>query len=155
MLCGWMNLRIEIIKRNQFLAELLRDLIWQEKLLFQKFKSQWRRDDNVNSSYFHRWINRRYKIIEITRLFFDDIWTKSVDEVKTGVFQYFEDHYKEKFPLASHCRMTYFPTSSGDSKINLHIASFTESEIKQALWSCDSGKSLGPGGFSFDFFKKY
>ncbi|GKU89353.1 hypothetical protein SLEP1_g3500 [Rubroshorea leprosula] len=34
------------------------------------------------------------------------------------------------------------------------IAQFTEEEITQAVWDCDSMKALGPDGFSFGFIKE-
>lgn len=64
---------IEIIQRNQSLAKLLRALIWQDKILCQKSKSHWFKDGDVNSSYFHRWINRRNKASEISDLSINDI----------------------------------------------------------------------------------
>ncbi|MCH88921.1 transposon TX1 putative protein, partial [Trifolium medium] len=37
---------------------------------------------------------------------------------------------------------------------NLHlIAPFIVDEIKEAVWSCDGNKSLGPDGFNLNFFK--
>ncbi|XP_058752696.1 uncharacterized protein LOC131625878 [Vicia villosa] len=32
---------------------------------------------------------------------------------------------------------------------------FSEEEIKDAIWSCDGNKSLGPDGFSLEFFKRF
>lgn len=32
-------------------------------------------------------------------------------------------------------------------------AIFTEEEVKNAVWSCESSKSLGPDGYTFEFFK--
>jgi len=35
------------------------------------------------------------------------------------------------------------------------IRPFTLDEVKQAIWDCDSYKSLGPDGVSFDFLKQF
>ena len=34
-------------------------------------------------------------------------------------------------------------------------ASFSNDEIKQAVWDCGSDKAPGPDGFTFGFFKKF
>lgn len=34
-------------------------------------------------------------------------------------------------------------------------ATFTEEEVKDAVWSCNGSKIAGPDGFSFSFFHKY
>ncbi|KAL8508390.1 hypothetical protein ACS0TY_018850 [Phlomoides rotata] len=51
----------EIIKRNKNVAELIRLGQWKEKLLAQRAKARWLRDGDVNSKYFHGWINRNRK----------------------------------------------------------------------------------------------
>lgn len=35
------------------------------------------------------------------------------------------------------------------------ISSFTEDEVREAVWSCDSSKSPGPDGFNFAFVKEF
>lgn len=49
-------------------AEILRDLIWKEKMLQQKIKVRWIKDEDMNSRYFHCWINKRRKENEIEGL---------------------------------------------------------------------------------------
>ncbi|KAL8480950.1 hypothetical protein ACS0TY_027463 [Phlomoides rotata] len=62
----------EIIERNRIGAELKRNMIWNNKFLFQKARSKWFKEGDMNSSFFHRWINKRIKINGIEGLF--DIW---------------------------------------------------------------------------------
>ncbi|MCI00811.1 transposon TX1 putative protein, partial [Trifolium medium] len=38
---------------------------------------------------------------------------------------------------------------------DLLIEEFSEEEIKQAVWECESSKSPGPDGVSFDFLKEF
>lgn len=58
----------EIRERKRVSTELLRDLIWKEKMLQQKSKARWIKDEDMNSKYFHYWINRRVKINQIEGL---------------------------------------------------------------------------------------
>ncbi|KAL8548723.1 hypothetical protein ACS0TY_007835 [Phlomoides rotata] len=48
----------EIIKRNRCSAELLRYANWKENLMFQKAKVKWLLEGDVNSGYFHGWVNK-------------------------------------------------------------------------------------------------
>ncbi|KAL8527697.1 hypothetical protein ACS0TY_005514 [Phlomoides rotata] len=45
---------------------------------------KWILEGDVNSGYFHGWINKRRKANEIDGLFFDEVWTDSVEGVKNG-----------------------------------------------------------------------
>ncbi|KAL8547927.1 hypothetical protein ACS0TY_007290 [Phlomoides rotata] len=49
----------EIIERNRVEAELKRNLIWNESFIHQKTKIKWLKEGDMNSSFFHGWINRR------------------------------------------------------------------------------------------------
>ncbi|KAL8472645.1 hypothetical protein ACS0TY_029741 [Phlomoides rotata] len=51
----------EIIQRNKCTAELIKFSQWKVKFLAQKAKARWLREKDVNSSYFHVWINRNRK----------------------------------------------------------------------------------------------
>lgn len=42
----------------------------------------------------------------------------------------------------------------GENDCNLLVAPFSEEEIKEAVWNCESYKSPGPDGVSFTFIKK-
>ncbi|GKA19247.1 RNA-directed DNA polymerase, eukaryota, reverse transcriptase zinc-binding domain protein, partial [Tanacetum coccineum] len=42
----------------------------------------------------------------------------------------------------------------GEQRVGLEL-SFTEQEIKDAVWGCGSDKAPGPDGFTFDFYKKF
>jgi len=43
--------------------------------------------------------------------------------------------------------------SISNSDNDLLIGDFSEEEIREAVWSCDSSKSPGPDGFNFGFLK--
>jgi len=46
--------------------------------------------------------------------------------------------------------------SSIDKEDNdLLVSSFSEEEIRAAIWDCEGSKSPGPDGFNFNFFKQF
>lgn len=51
----------EIINRNRLSVELLRDMIWKENM-YQKAKNNWIKEGDVNTWFYHNWINKRFKI---------------------------------------------------------------------------------------------
>lgn len=79
----------DIIKRNRLSAEILVYLKQKEKLLSQKAKVKWALEGDVNSKFFHGWINRRLKKNEIDGLKVGDRWVESVREVKEAIFNNF------------------------------------------------------------------
>lgn len=73
--------------------------------------------------------------------------------MKLGIKNYFENFFKESNILR--------PFLDGLSFKKLFCAdnrsieeSFSEEEIKIAVWSCDREKSAGPDKYTLDFYKK-
>ncbi|KAL8536611.1 hypothetical protein ACS0TY_011982 [Phlomoides rotata] len=83
----------EVIKRNKIGAELKRNMIWNEKNLFQKAKSKWLKEGDVNSKFFHRWINKRIKVNGIEGLFVNDTWVESKVGIRHAIFNHFSSHF--------------------------------------------------------------
>ncbi|KAL8498956.1 hypothetical protein ACS0TY_022060 [Phlomoides rotata] len=144
----------EIIHRNKSTAELIRFGQWKEKLLAQKSKARWLRDGDVNSSYFHGWINRNKKFNMIEGLSINGRWSDSVEEVKRGVHDHFKLHFRGFVPSRPVLPIYIFSRSIDTCSNQSLTVSFTEEEVKTAVWACDIDKSPGPYGYSFGFIKE-
>lgn len=145
----------EIIERKRVSAELLRDLIWKERILQQKTKARWIKEGDMNSRYFHCWISKRRKGNEIEGLWVGDSWIEEVEQVRNEVFS----HFKAQFCTVTANRPS-FPANFGQSKLEeadnvLLTAPFMEDEIRKAIWDCEPSRSPGPDGFSFGFIRKH
>ncbi|KAL8557753.1 hypothetical protein ACS0TY_005021 [Phlomoides rotata] len=143
----------EVIARNKCSAELLRFSHWKENFMFQQSKMKWVLEGDVNSGYFHGWINKRRKVNEIDGLFFDEVWTNSVEGVKNGVQNYFLKQFKSPTTLRLSIPRLLFARRLDECNNQFLTAQFSEDEVKAAIWSCDSNRSPGPDGFSFGFIK--
>lgn len=77
------------MSRKRCTAELFRALNWKECLLHQKAKSQWLKEGDANTKFFHSRINRRLKLLSIEGLQINNVWTESIEGVKNGVFRHF------------------------------------------------------------------
>ncbi|KAL8478721.1 hypothetical protein ACS0TY_030560 [Phlomoides rotata] len=70
----------EIIDRKRVSAELLRDLQVAE--------------GDLNSSFFHGWLNRRFKANGIKGLLVNGAWVDSVGGIKMATFNHFRHHFQ-------------------------------------------------------------
>ncbi|KAL8542624.1 hypothetical protein ACS0TY_003487 [Phlomoides rotata] len=86
----------EIIKRNLLTTELMRGLIWHDELMSQKAKTKWLTEGDVNSRFFHNWINRRSKYLGIKGILVNNIWLNTVDEVKEAATRHFQIQFKAR-----------------------------------------------------------
>ncbi|KAL8479391.1 hypothetical protein ACS0TY_026316 [Phlomoides rotata] len=143
----------EVIQRNKNTVELIRFVQWKEKLLAQKAKAKWLKEGDVNSSYFHGWINKNRKANMIEGLLINDRWTNSVDDVKKGIREHFEQHFRKPVSCRPQLPIDIFSRSIDECSNQLLTSRFTEEEIKEAVWTCDSEKSPSPDGYSFGFIK--
>ncbi|KAL8498962.1 hypothetical protein ACS0TY_022066 [Phlomoides rotata] len=99
----------EIIQQNKSTTELIRFGQWKEKILAQKAKARWLREGEVNSSYFHGWINRNRKANAIEGLLINERWSDSVEYVKKGIHEHFEQHFRASHPYRPHLSNDIFP----------------------------------------------
>lgn len=152
----------EIIRRKQYSIELLRALIWKEKLLYHKAKTKWILERDVSSNFFHNWVKFKFfsqlsqseaETIRYWRDVFDKIWRESVDGVKNGMYNFFTNHFSKKTGSRPRMPTELFSNKVGKCENEFLIASFAEEEIKQVVRSCDSNKSPGLDDFTFGFLK--
>ncbi|KAL8556294.1 hypothetical protein ACS0TY_003931 [Phlomoides rotata] len=144
----------DIIQRNKSTAELIRFGQYKESLLSQKAKARWLKKGDVNSSYYHNWINKGRKFNSIEGLVIEGRWTESVEGIKTGIQKHFERHFN--LPITRRPKLPHglFDKVVDECSNQVLTAKFTEEEVKAAIWECDSDKSPGPDGFSLGFIKE-
>ncbi|KAL8485330.1 hypothetical protein ACS0TY_027578 [Phlomoides rotata] len=68
------------------------------KLVFylKKSRNRWIREGDANTSFFHKYINKRRKCNETTRINIDGVWREEVAEVKKDIFEFFKNHFSMK-----------------------------------------------------------
>lgn len=122
-------------------------------LMFQKAKAWWILEGDSNSKFFHNWINRKNKVDGIEGVFVNNVWAESVTKVREDIFNHFKAHFNSYNSPAISFSASMFPRKIDQEDSVFLEATFTKTEVKAVVWSCDSNKSLGPDDFSFAFFK--
>lgn len=79
----------EAERRTLISNELMTEMGWREAQLFQKSRIKWTLEGDLNSSFFHKWINARNKKAEISGIWVQGRWVESINEVKAAIFNHF------------------------------------------------------------------
>ncbi|XP_058765712.1 uncharacterized protein LOC131639232 [Vicia villosa] len=125
----------------------------RENMLIQKSRLRCLNDGDSNSKFFHRVMKERRSKNHICSLNTSDGVVESVGGVKEVVRGHFEHKFKEFFPNRPLLEGVLVNSLSVEDRDSLEVP-FSEEEIKEAVWSCDGSKSMGPDGISLLFFKK-
>ena len=114
----------------------------------------WLREGDANSKFFHGVMSGRKRQNTINRMLVDGVFVEGVHNVRSAVFNHFSTHFKPlrvSRPGVGGLQFRRLSTVDAGSL----IIPFTQEEVKQAIWDCDSYKSPGPDGVSFGFLKEF
>ncbi|GKV11959.1 hypothetical protein SLEP1_g23168 [Rubroshorea leprosula] len=143
---------IDIEKRRKCFIELWKHLKIKDSMWQQKSRMAWLKEGDANTKFFHRCVKGRWRRNEINSIQINDKQHTVVAEIKEEVAKYFEELFTgEQWKRPKLEGIDFKQISSTDSE--LLMAEFSEDEIKEAVWDCDSSKSPGPDGFNFRFVK--
>lgn len=76
-----------------------------------------------------------------------------MNEMKVEIKTHFENQFSETYWRRPILGDVDFRQISDESKSML-TTPFSETKIKEAVWSCGGSKSPGPNRFNFDFLRK-
>ncbi|GKV29753.1 hypothetical protein SLEP1_g38652 [Rubroshorea leprosula] len=142
----------EIDQRRNCFIELWKNLKIKESMWQQKSRRMWLKEGDANTKYFHRCAKGRWRRNEILCIRIKGVQHTGVAEIKNEVAKYFEELFtEEKWERPKLDGVGFKRISEADNDIL--IAAFSEKEIKEAVWECESSKSPGPDGFNFKFVK--
>ncbi|GLU13887.1 hypothetical protein SLE2022_304970 [Rubroshorea leprosula] len=142
----------EILQRQEGFQNMWDILRKREVLWKQKSKSNWVREGDANTQFFHRIANGRKAQNHITGLWGDDVWVEEPTQVKKEVVNYFSklfqgDTWNRPKPYG-----VSFKQISTEDKHWLEQPFFVD-EIEEGLRSCEGSKAPGPNGYNFSFLK--
>ncbi|XP_024642258.1 uncharacterized protein [Medicago truncatula] len=79
---------------------------------------------------------------------------EGVHPIRQAMFNHFSQHFQAQDVERPSISNLQFQTLSVGEEGSL-IQPFSEGEVKEAIWDCDSFKSSGPDGVSFGFIKEF
>ncbi|GKA91191.1 RNA-directed DNA polymerase, eukaryota [Tanacetum coccineum] len=145
----------EIINKRSLLMTELHDINSIDALdLSEKAKVRWSIEGDENTKYFHGILNRKRNQLAIRGILHCGDWIVEPSQVKTEFFNYFSNQFSK--PSSSRLNIDFeFPTRLNLEQVEELERSVSFEEIKKAVWDCGTNKSLGPDGFSFEFFHSH
>ncbi|XP_045791342.1 uncharacterized protein LOC123886049 [Trifolium pratense] len=111
-------------------------------------------EGDANSKYFHSVLASRRRRNSLAVIQVDGVTVEGVNPIRQAVFSHFESHFQA--PIVDRPGIDDLQFK----RLNLVeigglTKPFSETEVKQAVWDCDSYKSPGPDGINFSFIKDF
>ncbi|KAI5437106.1 hypothetical protein KIW84_023286 [Lathyrus oleraceus] len=142
-----------LVRRSRETSSLWTNLDTQERILIQKSNLSWRRDGDVNNTFFHSFVKAQHRRNFISSIFSENGLIYLVGEVKEEV----RIHIYSKFLDPDHSKPNLdgidFKSIFGIDSMLLEV-DFSYVEIKEAVWESEGSKSLGPDGYNFVFIRE-
>jgi len=114
----------------------------------------WLKEGDANSKKFHGVMSGRKRHNTINMVSVDGANVEGVNNVRSTVFTHFSTHFKSLSAHRPGVGGLQFCRLSGAEAGSL-TKPFSQVEVKQAIWDCDSFKSPGPDGINFGFIKDF
>ncbi|XP_012442051.2 uncharacterized protein LOC105767072 [Gossypium raimondii] len=128
----------------------------EERYWATRARSQWLKDGDRNTRYFHVWASGRRKKNYIERLKDTyEIWHEDKKEICDIAWKYFNELFKTSINMDDECNLQAVPECIND-EINRKLnGEFTNEEILRAFNQMDPRKAPGIDGLSGSFFKDH
>ncbi|XP_058752845.1 uncharacterized protein LOC131626046 [Vicia villosa] len=139
--------------RSEATSRMWKDIRVKENLIFQKSRSKWENEGDINSRYFHSLLKERRRRNFIGGLPTPSGIAHSVLDVKAEVLSFFTAAFKEEEDQRPVPEGLLFNSLSPEESSSLELP-FSETEIKDAVWACNSSKSPGTGRIQFLFHQE-
>ena len=138
----------EVTHNLHSLSRVNTSIIWQQSRL------HWLKEGDANSRYFHSVLFSRRRRNSIVALMVNGTLVEGVQPIRSTVFSHFKDRYVATNTTRPGIENLLFKNLSYALGRGL-IKPFSASEVKEAVWGCDSFKSLGTDGVNFGFIKEF
>ncbi|KAK3188492.1 hypothetical protein Dsin_028053 [Dipteronia sinensis] len=148
---GWSDvLRKE---RLGILTELWKALRIEEQRWRQRSRVKCLLEGDKNTTFFHFVAGGRKRRNYIDNISFDGVLKTKLEEIRSGVGDFFEDHYRN-VPW-SRPKIRNLPVKKlSRSECESLEEKFSKEEVWVALSSCDGNKAPGPDSFNLNFIKE-
>lgn len=133
-------------------SEFWSTLHHKESFLAQKAKVDWIQQGDGNTRFFHNMVKYRERRNQIEMIKVGDSWVSDVGEIKEEVRRHLGGQFKEiRFARPTLDGINFKIISEDEA--DFLVSPFSIEEVKEAVWSCEGNKSLGPDSLNFTFIK--
>ncbi|GJT52967.1 RNA-directed DNA polymerase, eukaryota [Tanacetum coccineum] len=140
-------------QRMNILNDLLSiDTLENMNLATKKNRKLWCMHGDENSNFFHSSLKRKRKKLAVSGITSNGLWVTNPSQVKSIFLEFFQDKFMP-IECASISQPSNHLKQLSSNQVDYLSSHFSETEIKDAIWSCGNEKSSGPDGFSFRFIK--
>ncbi|MCH98366.1 transposon TX1 putative protein, partial [Trifolium medium] len=120
----------EVESRKEKFGALWNCLKSKEALLFQRSRSKWLKEGDMNSKFFHNSVKARLKSNLVSALRVGDVWLESPNLIKEAIFSYFEEHVSSTFRVRPKLDGIAFPRLTEAENMGL-VSPFSLEEIEE------------------------
>jgi hypothetical protein len=145
---------VEVVRRKKLFEDLWQILKSMDAMVFQRSRSKWLKEGDLNSKFFHNCIKSRMRRNLMVALNTQHGWVEGPIQVREEVVSYFRNHFNSEEWPRPNLDGIVFPQVPQD-KMGLLTAIFTLEEISEVVKGCDGSKSPGPDGYNFAFVKHF
>ncbi|KAK7410878.1 hypothetical protein VNO78_02073 [Psophocarpus tetragonolobus] len=139
-------------QRQEILSEYWEKARRMERSLLQKSRVRWALYGDRNTKFFHKCFKERCYTNSLLAVKSESGWVEGVQSIRDHVFHHFKTCSKDEDPMRPKLDGVTFTQLTDQQRVTLEEP-FSAEEIKEAVWACDGGKSPGPDGFGFQFYK--
>jgi hypothetical protein len=159
---GGIQRKLHLNRNNKFLERLERDLQQEltivlkqeEAMWFQKSRSQWIKDGDRNTRYYHiKAINRRRRNKILMLRNDQNEWVEEEDQLKGIVNAYYKKLFTKPVENIQWQQTRYTYPPLGDMEHTCLKANISNLEVRTALFAMAPWKAPGPDGFPAGFYQ--
>lgn len=144
-----------IYDKWNIVGELKKSYEIRDSKLRQKARLKWDFEGNMNTKFFHRYIQYKRKKNSIYGIWNEGQWVSDPVAVKETFFTHFKNLFGKKDMYGNIFKLNSLqPNDLSSSDITMLVASFTLDEIEESLKSLNHTKAPGPNGLNGRFIKE-
>ncbi|GKB80311.1 RNA-directed DNA polymerase, eukaryota, reverse transcriptase zinc-binding domain protein [Tanacetum coccineum] len=111
----------------------------------QKSKKKWIKEGDENTKLFHGMLKRKRSQKNITGVVIDGEWVTNPQFVKEAFREYYANKFKSFSGIRPSNKSQRYKSLS-NTQVEMLEKSFSNQEIRDAVWACGSDKAPGPDG---------